>query len=671
MSDSAIESASEDESPAIEWAPTSEEEDMPPDMEEEEGEEDEGEDEKEEADVDVVAESRQSVAAKFSKQELTIMMNAKPQWMSCRGAARKKVLETVLGQLYKLEGCKVLNDEAWSSRVQAYKTWFYNQCRSGANHSRIKVGRSWTARGVIQETHKVIINKVIRERYGKKPGTKEALSVYQKAVRRVVKNLTEEEWDEAENTAAKWNLDRGPPNEVKAGNAARYGEKVFRKFAQEMWRACGMWVVIMAGWKQEDGNTVNAIGDFNDEIADGEKFQGVQKISAAWDKYIGTHFKPEGEPNTDNADCEEESNPKQKQKRKRADPTTQVMHEDGAIWIGDLAGSTREGLQSLVRGFLTAHYPGVACAHPKAVAPFKKLPQFIDEMVASEHLPPDFQLSGDPSHMKTSEALQFLEFIQARQKEHPDDVFKFHHWIDENRDLQESMEDENNTKCRNEDSIEASSSTSRTEQPTRGKGKGKEKDKGKAPTENTGGVRDIGNMQPTAQVAAKNAGRPQPRQKGTTKPKAPAPLRQAIQSTAAIEISATSQPAKMPAKMRKDKCTSKKVDPVMVPVLGSKQESDTDNQKKSNYPSQRSGTPHPNNGSAMHQTSGATSSTPVDPPKNKVTGVETDELGIRRSSRPRRMPLLADADIETPEKKTLRKRQIHDPKLSPVKRQRK
>ncbi|KIJ08694.1 hypothetical protein PAXINDRAFT_18189 [Paxillus involutus ATCC 200175] len=545
MSDSAIESASEDESPAIEWAPTSEEEDMPPDMEEEEGEEDEGEDEKEEADIDVVAESRQSVPAKFTKQELTIMMNAKPQWMSCRGAARKKVLETVLGQLYKLEGCKVLNDEAWSARVQ------------------------------------VIINKVIRERYRKKPGTKEALSVYQKAVRRVVKNLTEEEWDEAENTAAKWNLDRRPPNEVKARNAARYGEKFFREFAQEMWQACGMRVVIMAGWKQEDGNTVNAIGDFNDEIADGEKFQGVQKISAAWDKYISTHFEPEGEPNTDDADCEEESNPKQKQKQKRADPTTQVTREDGAIWIGNLAGSTREGLQSLVQGFLTAHYR-VACARPKAVAPFKKLPQFIDEMVASEHLPPDFQLSGDPSHMKTSEALQFLEFIQARQKEHPDDIFKFHHWIDENGDLQESMEDENNAKCRNEDSIEAPSSTSCTEQPTRGKGKGKEKDKGKAPAENTGGVRDIGNMQPTAQVAAKNAGRPQPRQKGTTKPKAPAPLRQAIQSTAAIEISVTSQPTKM----CKDKRTSKKVDPVMVPVLGSERESDTDNQKKSNYPSQ-------------------------------------------------------------------------------------
>ncbi|KIK73753.1 hypothetical protein PAXRUDRAFT_20530 [Paxillus rubicundulus Ve08.2h10] len=159
----------------------SKEENMPPDMEEEEGE-DEGEDEKEEADIDVIAESCQSVPAKYSKQELTIMMNAKPQWMSCRGAARKKVLETLLGQLQKLEGCKGLNNEAWSSRVQAYKTWFYNQCQSGANHSCTKVRHSWTACSIIQETHKMIINEVIHKRYGKKPGTKEALSVYQKVV---------------------------------------------------------------------------------------------------------------------------------------------------------------------------------------------------------------------------------------------------------------------------------------------------------------------------------------------------------------------------------------------------------------------------------------------------------------------------------------------------------
>ncbi|KIK77339.1 hypothetical protein PAXRUDRAFT_17576 [Paxillus rubicundulus Ve08.2h10] len=406
----------------------------------------------------------------------------------------------------------------------------------------------------------------------------------------------EEEWDEAGNTAVKWNLDRGPPNEVKARNAARYGQKVFREFAQEMWRAC-------MGWKQEDGNTITAI-DFNDEIADGEKFQGGHKISTAWDKYIGTHFEPPGEPNTDNADSEEESNPKQKQKRKRADPTTQVTHEDGKIWIGDLAGTLSELF------VLTYHSSRSGLCPPKGS-------RAIQETAARSQSYEDFRgASVSAIHSSPPEGA-------------PRRCFQVPPLIDENGDLQESMEDEDDAESRNEDSIEAPRSTSRKEQPTRGKGKGKEKNKGKAPTENAGGVQaigsmqpsakvaanrteqptsgkgkgkekdkgkvstenvggvwDIGNMQPIGQVTAKNAERPQPHQKGATKPKAPAPSRQAIQSTAAMQISATSQPAKMPAKMPKDKCTSKKIDPVMAPVLGSKQESDSNRDNKSYHLSQ-------------------------------------------------------------------------------------
>ncbi|KAF9224246.1 hypothetical protein BS17DRAFT_766845 [Gyrodon lividus] len=129
----------------MEWGPTSKEEDMPPELEEEEG-----------------------------------------------GTARQKILQTVYGQLQKLDSCKALSNETWLSQVQAYKTWFYNHCESGANHSQIKVGCSWTGCTIIQETHKMAINEVIHKWYGKKVGTKEALSVYQKAVHRVVKQLTEE-----------------------------------------------------------------------------------------------------------------------------------------------------------------------------------------------------------------------------------------------------------------------------------------------------------------------------------------------------------------------------------------------------------------------------------------------------------------------------------------------
>ncbi|KIK78428.1 hypothetical protein PAXRUDRAFT_16884 [Paxillus rubicundulus Ve08.2h10] len=111
----------------------------------------------------------------------------------------------------------------------------------------------------MQETYKKEIKEVIWERYRKRPGTKEALSVYQQ-------------------------------------------------------------VVIMVGWKQEDSD-ISYHGDFKDGIANGDKFQGVHKISTAWDEYIGTHFEPEGEQNMDDADSGEESNPKKKPKWKRPDPT--------------------------------------------------------------------------------------------------------------------------------------------------------------------------------------------------------------------------------------------------------------------------------------------------------------------------------------------------------------
>ncbi|KAF9222796.1 hypothetical protein BS17DRAFT_767557 [Gyrodon lividus] len=568
------EHSSETESLGMEWGTTSEEEDMPPELEEEEGgdkDEDstEADDEREEG-VDMVAESCKR-----------------------RGHKTENSADRVWPTL-KVRLMQALSKETWLSQVQAYKTWFYNQCRSGANHSWIKVGRSCTSRAIIQETHKMAINKVIRKQYGKKAGTKEALSVYQKARKngRRQKIL--------------------PHNGISivdlqiTSRQARYGQKVFCEFAQEMWWACGMRVVIMVGWTQEDGSIVTSMsvilillmrysGDFNDEIAHGEKFQGVQKISTAWDKYISTHFEPEGEPNTDHSDSEEESNPKQNEKQKRPNPTIQ-------------------------------------------------------------------------------------EQLVPAQK-------RFHHWIDENRDLQESIKGLSEADCGNEDRIEAHGSTSSTEQPTRKKGKGKEKEKGKVPTENAVGVQDTTKVNfilgakkkskslqrsttPQTNMAggsAQGGGKTQPSDKAA-----------ASRSTAPnINVPPNPKPAKMP----KAKSMSKQVRPIMVPVLGSEQESELDNNplnkpassvthipppsskpiNKSNSMSKRGGTPHPTQKSTAHQTSqwsankgssAATSSIQADPPESDIAGVQTE-----------------DADVETLERKMLRKRKMQDSELIPVKRQ--
>ena len=45
--------------------------------------------------------------------------------------------------------------------------------------------------------------------------------------------------------------------------------------------------------------------------------------------------------------------------------------------------------------------------------------------------------------MQKADALQLLEFIQAWQVSHPDDVFQFSHWINDDGKFKEPVEDDN------------------------------------------------------------------------------------------------------------------------------------------------------------------------------------------------------------------------------------
>lgn len=60
-------------------------------------------------------------------------------------------------------------------------------------------------------------------------------------------------------------------------------------------------------------------------------------------------------------------------------------------------------------------------------------------MIAEHHLPDDFEFPDDPSHMRKAEVTRFLQFIIQRQKTHPDDVFEFHHWLNDDGELQDPV----------------------------------------------------------------------------------------------------------------------------------------------------------------------------------------------------------------------------------------
>ncbi|KAG9309018.1 hypothetical protein JVU11DRAFT_11134 [Chiua virens] len=141
-------------------------------------------------------------------------------------------------------------------------------------------------------------------------------------------------------------------------------------------------------------------------------------------------------PESDVDTTDEDSNFQVKRLRKpKEDPVKVVMQDDGSIWIADVKRLSREGLQKQVWGFLTAHYR-FTCGQNKAAVPFKRLPTIGHQMIEPQYLPPDFEFPGDLSHMRKSEATTFLEFIRARQETHPDDVFRFHQWLNDSGELE-------------------------------------------------------------------------------------------------------------------------------------------------------------------------------------------------------------------------------------------
>ncbi|KIO01366.1 hypothetical protein M404DRAFT_150145, partial [Pisolithus tinctorius Marx 270] len=257
-----------------------------------------------------------------------------------------------------------------------------------------------------------------------------AIGVYQQALTSVIQeDLSDEQLAAAQDIANKWNGMEGPTPEMKARNAAKYGYKYCRNFAEEMWRYCGMRVVCVAGWKNAEGSIEACTMDFNRDIADGTAFNEIHNLEGSWQEYLGEAFKEDG-ISTDEDDPHTEGSPWKKTVCTiKVDPMTLVMDADGTISIPEIEGLTRNLLQKTVHGFLTAHYRQ-ACGKATAAVPFKQLRSHQIEMIVAEYLPANFSFTGDPSHMLVSVATRLLSFWQQRQQTNPDDAFTFHKWLD-------------------------------------------------------------------------------------------------------------------------------------------------------------------------------------------------------------------------------------------------
>lgn len=97
----------------------------------------------------------------------------------------------------------------------------------------IKMGQKWTEQSVIDKLWKKELLTKIENDTGAKPGSKEMMNHYTTQLNQLMASLSEEELEEARETAKEWNTE-GVPAEIKVEIACKKGEDMIHHFASEM-----------------------------------------------------------------------------------------------------------------------------------------------------------------------------------------------------------------------------------------------------------------------------------------------------------------------------------------------------------------------------------------------------------------------------------------------------
>ncbi|KAI6157010.1 hypothetical protein BKA82DRAFT_4346069 [Pisolithus tinctorius] len=338
----------------------------------------------------------------FEVEELEILGRRRQEWRQAGKKKKPAVLLSIWEEMQGLDRNKELRGSKVQTKCKLIQDWLKKPLRSKKPRITLRSSYKYSVRAVVRELYQEQIQEKLAKmkvEEGDTHGSKQ-IQQYQNALTAFIQDdLTEEQLAAAEDIAERWNGREGPAPETKARNAAKYGYKYVRNFAMEMWRYCGMRIVCMAGWKNEEGTIQACTMDFNNEIADGIPFNDVRTLEGS---------------------CPERARKKTAAKATRTgkvDSVKLVKNAGGEIWIGEIAGLSRDQLQKMVRGFMTAHYR-LACGNPSSAVPFKNFGHHQAEMIAARHLPEGFT-------------------FDLRPKSHVDDnSYPAAKWIDRSGELQ-------------------------------------------------------------------------------------------------------------------------------------------------------------------------------------------------------------------------------------------
>ncbi|KAI6155973.1 hypothetical protein BKA82DRAFT_31127 [Pisolithus tinctorius] len=172
---------------------------------------------------------------------------------------------------------------------------------------------------------------------------------YQLAIQKVVQSLTKAELDQAAHLVKEWNERKLPPK-AQAEAATSKGQKYAKQFVYNMWKQCGMRVVIMSAWKDKDGKVMVGVNDFNDKLGDGELYSD-------WEDLHGYREDEAGQTTV------------KAWKGKKQSQFSLSTNDDGMPILLNLLDLQTPELKDIMRVFITGHYC-LACGKTNASIPW-------------------------------------------------------------------------------------------------------------------------------------------------------------------------------------------------------------------------------------------------------------------------------------------------------------
>ncbi|KAI6108093.1 hypothetical protein F5141DRAFT_1215832 [Pisolithus sp. B1] len=358
----------------------------------------------------------------FDVVELEVLAWRRREWTQVGKKEKPSIMWEICHEFGKMEKHCDLRPVEWQEKEEQITAWLKKLIRSRKLHITVCSAYKYSMQSVVQELYHDQIQ--LKHAHMKSEGgaqVTKCINLYQQALSAFIqKDLADEQQQAAQDIVDKWNGAQGPTPEVQAWNAKKYGLKYMWNFTEEMWWYCGMRIISLTGWKNEEGIIQACCMDFSNDIGGGSNFDDIHTINTSWREYLGT-----ANENPDVAAGGEVPNMAANHPRaKIGDPVKVVTNDKGNIWIGNLNGQNCNSVLQM------------ACGKWLAKVPFKKLGWYQANMISPHHLPPNFTFTVDPSHMHLSAVMELLNFWKECQESHPNDIFAFQKWLDQAGNLQ-------------------------------------------------------------------------------------------------------------------------------------------------------------------------------------------------------------------------------------------